>query len=414
MKLVQTLKSRWLTEMLEYGLMFLVLFYSSMWALFTSAGVNTALRLAIPLLAVLIALRLLNQPIPRHRVKRLVVLGVFLAVYLIATRYNPIRYVLYYFTPLALLTVYLGLADDRGNGMGLLYKLSNIVTVIAAVSLFCFLFGTLLGWLPKVSVTYEWGGRTQLCGSYFYLHFESQLTTFMGQDLLRNCGPFPEAPGFAIFLTVATGVETLLRDRLRPVPCVLLVAAALTTFSTKAILLVALAFVLRYSVRTDRTPMGRKVKRIAVPVIAVAAMGAGLVLLADKLSTESGRIRIDDLLACVKTWLTAPLFGTGYWNDDAVIPFFSYAGRSNNGLSMGLAVVLAQGGLYLLTLYVVPAVLCVLRFTGEMRRRTAAFFVLYAGLLFTTNMPYTFLALFVLAMSLELQRHHSDRNTVIP
>ena len=102
-----------LVTVLEYILMLFVLLYSSMWALFTSANCNTFFRLSYPLLAVLLILRLRGRALLAPRWKRLVLLAAFLAVYLIATRYNPTRYLLYYLIPLLLLTLYMGLLDDR-------------------------------------------------------------------------------------------------------------------------------------------------------------------------------------------------------------------------------------------------------------------------------------------------------------
>ncbi len=403
---LKPLKSMPLTALLEYVLMFLVLFYSSIWALFTSANCNTALRLAIPLLCLLIVLRLQQQPIPGMRWKRLVLLAVFLTVYLLFTRYNAVRYVLYYLLPLLLLTLYLGLMDERDACMGLLYKLSDIVLVLAVISLVCFTLGTVLGVLPgRQEVTYYWAEKTRTCGTYFHLYYESQKIVFLGREMVRNCGPFTEAPGFAIFLVYATAVETLLRDKLRPVRCTILTLAALTTFSAKAILLVVLAFGLRYVVVERRTIAARRLRMLLLPAVALLMAAAAVVLIGDKMTSHSFYIRMDDLFACVKTWLTAPLFGTGYWNDKSIAPFFTYPDRYDDGLSMGFALLLAEGGLYLLLFYILCAVFCLRRFRGESRRRMIAFFITYAGLLFITNMPYSFLAMFLLALSLEVQRH---------
>ena len=124
---------------------------------------------------------------------------------------------------------------------------------------------------------------------------------------------------------------------------------------------------------------------------------AASALLWDKLTSVSGFMRLDDVVACLRAWRTAPLFGTGYWNDSSIIPFFSYPDRYNNGLSMGAAVMLAQGGLYLSTLYWWPVVGCVRRVSGD-RRRWVAFALIYAALLFSGNIVYQFLTLLLIAV----------------
>ena len=123
------------------------------------------------------------------------------------------------------------------------------------------------------------------------------------------------------------------------------------------------------------------------------------------MQTVSGFMRLDDVLACFKTWRTSPVFGTGYWNDDSVIPFFSYPDRYNNGLSMGMMVVLAQGGLYLLCLYLIPLANSILRTRGTNRRMLAAFGLMYLALLFTSNIAYNFLTLFLIAVFMEYGRY---------
>jgi hypothetical protein len=236
------------------------------------------------------------------------------------------------------------------------------------------------------------------------LYYESQSIHFLGRDLVRNCGLFMEAPGFAVFLVYAAAVEILLRKKLRLLPCAILCVTALTTFSAKAILLVVLICGFRYVIVRSRTIIGQRFKLFLLPLVLVAVLFVALVLIADKMTSDSFYIRMDDLRACIKAWLTNPLFGTGYWNDEAVAPFFTYEGRYNDGLSMGFMVILAQGGLFLLALYLLPMIWCVRRFSGIDRAYIAAFFITYTGLMFITNMPYTYLALLIIAVTLECGR----------
>lgn len=389
--------------LLEYVLMALVLLYSSVWSLFTSANCNTFLRLGVPVIAVLILLRVREQGLPAMRWRRAAVLAAFLLVYLAFTRTNAVRFLLYYFLPLVLLTVYAGLLDERDGCYGLLYKLSDIVLAVAAVSLVFFLFGTCLGILPKQTVSFYWGEQNHTCFTYAHLYYESQTIHFFGHDLVRNCGLFAEAPGFAIFLVVAAAVELLLREHIRPMRCALLIVTSITTFSAKAILLVLLAAIFRFALTDTGHVTLRRLKRFLLPAVFAVGAAAAVVLLRDKMTSASFYIRTDDLQACLRTWLAHPLFGTGYWNDASVIPYFRYAARYNNGLSMGFTVLLAQGGVYLTVLYVLPIIQCFARTRSRERSHLTAFFITYSGLLFITNMPYSFLALCLLAISLEIR-----------
>ncbi len=393
-----------IVTVLEYVLMFFVLFYTSTWSLFTSANCNTSIRLGLPLLCLLIFMR--SEKVRYVQWRRLILLAVFLAIYIVATRYNLTRVVLYYFAPMLLLVAYIGLVERQEGSVQLLFKLSDIVTVLTAISLFCFLFGTIFHILPGESTaSYSWGGTVRTCHTYYHLFYEAQKINFMGHTFVRNCSIFPEAPGFAIFLVIATASEVLLRQHPRIWRCALYVLATVTTFSAKAVVLVAAVFAMRYILMPSRSEFWRKVKRLLVPVALLGVGAVAAVMLWDKMQTVSGFMRIDDVVACIKTWRTSPIFGTGYWNDESVIPFFSYADRYNNGLSMGMAVVLAQGGLYLLCMYLIPLVNAILRARGIYRRMLAGFGLMYLALLFTSNIAYNFLTLFLIAVFMELGRY---------
>ena len=377
----------------EYLLMLLVVFYSATWCLYTSANCNSALRLAVPLLAALILLRF--RRIPARLWQRVALTGVYLAVYLLATRYNGVRFVLYFALPLLLLMLYTGLEGDRS--VYLLYRLADIVIVLTALSLGFFLFGTVLGWIPPSSVTtFYWGESWRTCPTYFHLYYEAQRIRFFGVDLPRNCGVFPEAPGFAAFLVVAVAAEVLLRRRLRWGRVALLTAATLTTLSAKALILTAAVLALRYALWSPRGWRARRGRVVALPVLGVGLSVAAGVLLWDKLQTVSGGMRLDDVAACLKAFRTAPIFGTGYWNDASIVPYFSYPDRYNDGLSMGVAVLLAQGGLYLSALYWRPAVGCIRR--ARPRRGWLSLVLIYTGLLLTGNITYHFLTLLLIAV----------------
>lgn len=393
----------------EYLLTGLAVFYSAVWSLYTSANSNTALRLAIPLLAVLILWRC--RRIPVHLWQRVAAVGLYLAVYLAATRYNGVRFLLYYALPLLLLMLYAGWLGKRC--VTLLYRLSDWVTAVAAVSLFFFCFGTVLRWIPARTASFYWGESQRTCPTYFHLYYEAQRITFFGIDLPRNCGVFPEAPGFAAFLAVATAVEMLLRPRPRRGRCALLLAATVTTWSAKALILAAAVLFLRYALWAPKGWFAHRARVVVLPLVGVGFTALAAVLLWDKLQTVSGGMRLDDVAACLQVFRTAPFFGVGYWNDDAIVPYFTYAQRYNNGLSMGAAVLLAQGGVYLSVLYgwaplrcAWAPLRCALR--GRPRQGWAAFALIYVALLLTGNMVYHFLTLLLIAVFTAVGREEAE------
>lgn len=80
-------------------------------------------------------------------------------------------------------------------------------------------------------------------------------------------------------------------------------------------------------------------------------------ILIQKLETPSGAgsvdVRSDHLIACFKAWLESPINGVGFDNLEAVL---SYA-QFKQGMSMGIAYLIACGGILLSSLLFVPYII---------------------------------------------------------
>lgn len=394
-------------SVLEYVLMAFVIIYSSLWALFTSANNNTFLRLAVPVLLILIFLR--AKILRNSRLIRLLFLSIALGVYIVFSRFNFTRYLLYYFLPIVLLTVYVGLVDEQSDIRSLFCKLSNIVCFLSVVSLVLFLFGTLLKLIPSMPVAYSWAGTRQTTNTYLHFLYESQDIVFLGHPFVRNCGIFAEAPGFAVFLVISTAVEVFLKEKLSIPRCCVLFITVVTTFSAKAIILAIISFALKYLITSSGSFTAKRFKLFFTPI--VLAVGAVIVAVVffDKAQSYSYLMRVDDLQASMRTFADNPIFGAGYVNDGAITDNFRLLTRPNNGLSMGVVVLLAQGGLWLTLLNIVPAVTMITRLNRDQKLRWACFLVVFWGLLFITNMPYGFITMFVLATTVEGYRNYAKQ-----
>ncbi len=394
---------------LEYALMALVLIYSSIWSLFASAGSNTFLRIGAPLILALIILR--AKTLTFSRILRTLCIVAFLGIYLIATRFNAVRFTLYYIIPITLLCVYIGVMDGTDDIKGLFLKLADIVLVLSAISLLLFIFGTLLDILPFRSVVnYRWAGANRQTYTYFNLLYESQDIIFLGKSFTRNCGIFAEAPGFAVYLVMAIAAECLLRPKLRLFRCGILCVTVITTFSAKAIILAIVAIGLKYLITSGSDLLSPRIKLFLLPAVAAVGLIGIYIVFADKAESYSYLMRVDDLQASMTVFKNNPIFGAGYINDGAISDCFKLLTRPNNGLSMGVVLLLAQGGLWLTALYVVPSVLFIFRFKGHERLSWLCFLTVFWGLLFITNMPYSFLTMLVLACTIEGGRANKSEN----
>lgn len=385
------IKKTTVITVLEYLLMLSAVLYSSMWALFTSAQSNTFSRIFIIILGVLLLLNFGN--ISRAEIYRAAAAFGFFAVFLFFTRYNYIRTVLYLILPFCLSILYLSTLKTQQQKNRLLLYLSDIIVVLSAVSLVLYLLGTQLGFLsPTGQVRVWWAEEERVINTYFHLLYEAQDVTFFGLTTMRNCSIFPEAPAFAAYLAVSVGAELFLRKKRSPSRLTVLLLATVTGFSAKAVLLAAAALVLKFLFWEKKS----KPLIFAKAALVVAAAVFAFIVLADKAKSHSFYIRLDDFQAAVKAFVKNPLFGAGYYNDSAVITHFDYAYRANNGLSMGLAVLAAQGGLWLLLFYLLSGVKAVLAADFGKKLDTMGFVLIFFGMLFITNMPFGMLTIFVI------------------
>ena len=233
----------------------------------------------------------------------------------------------------------------------------NLLCIIAFITLFFWLFGSLLDILPgKIDIVYYWAEKYHLSKTYFYLYFENidqNDQILLGLSIPRNCGIYTEAPGFSGSLLYAFGAEWFLKKNPDRKKLIILLATLLSTQSTKALVIVIVVFVVKYMIDNREVKSGAiLVMKIFLSGILVAvSLYALYIIMQDKSSTGSFRIRIDDMHATIKTWKTHPLFGVGIYNTDPIIENFQYK-RNNNGLSMGFNVLLAEGGIWLTSYYI--------------------------------------------------------------
>ncbi len=377
---------------LEYLLMLSAVLYSSMWALFTDALSNTFSRVFIIILAALIVLSF--KEISKKELFLVGALGAFILIFMIFTLYNPLRAVLYLFTPFCLSFLYLLILKKQQRLSKPFLYLSDIITVLSAVSLVLYVLGTLLSFIPPSSqVRFWWAEREQVANTYLHFLYEAQDITFFGKSFMRNCSIFPEAPGFAAFLGVSLAAELFLREKISHSRVIVLSLAAVTTFSAKALLLCALCYLLKFLFLNKSGALFAVLKSGAALLSAAFAA----VILWDKAQSHSFYIRLDDFGAAIAAFVEHPIFGAGYYNDSAVIENFEYAYRFNDGLSMGLAVLLAEGGLWLFILYIASAVLAVLANKGQKRADILSFVVIFFSMLFITNMPFAMITIFTIS-----------------
>ncbi len=233
----------------------------------------------------------------------------------------------------------------------------NVTYIIAAVSLFFWLFGSVLNILPgQQTIQYYWGGEVLNSKTYFYLYFENEMQNqrLFGMQIPRNCSIFTEVPAYSSFLLYALGVELFGCEEKSIRKRVVLVTTILSTQSTKAIIMIVILFIVVFWTKYRKSKERfTKMIKVAVSVLILIAVAYFIyVLMMDKSTGASFIVRLDDVNAAIKTWKENPIWGAGYGNDSAIINNTTKSWlRQNDALSMGFFVLLAEGGIVLTLLY---------------------------------------------------------------
>lgn len=286
----------------------------------------------------------------------------------------------------------------------LMLAFSDLHCVIAAVSIFFWFFGSILDILPgRQAATYYWAEHDLRTFNYFYLYFENPIQAMeVGTKMIpRNTGIFMESPGYSAALAIALTIELLVRKQKSNLRITLLVATLITTLSTKGILfLLELAVLLWFFKMKEKRQLSLK-KLIYVFIllcIAGIAIGIFLKLMNEKSDSGSYKIRMDDVQATLNTFLSRPLFGVGYNNTEPILARMRVA-RSNDGLSMGLLILLAQGGIHMLLFYLGAFILFYRRMVGNGLKKEAVItgVVLFTDLLISNHQ---FSARYIMIVSL--------------
>lgn len=291
---------------------------------------------------------------------------IFFLVYMLATRYNIITFTIYFFFVVLLFFTYCYNSIKLNRLKQLFEAYENIILIISVVTFLCWLMGSIWGILPgKTLLSYHWAGRTYNTYSYYYLYFENPVQNeqmLLGREFIRNCGIFTEVPGFSGILLYTLGIELFAhKGHCSKIKITILIATLISTFSTKGMLLLIIVLLVNYLTSYDRkqSKIHWAIRMTASVPLLVLGIYACTFILADKAQTGSYWVRMDDVVASVKTWLSAPVFGVGYNNYRQIASHFLLT-RSSEGLSMGLTALLAQGGIYLFTFYF-GAFICAIR-----------------------------------------------------
>ena len=252
--------------------------------------------------------------------------------------------------------VFLAFSYDKEIVWG---ALVNIAIIFAIISLFFFVFGSCLNMIPETRTTaLNWGvWDTSSIRSFYNIYYEAQFLKTDGALLIpRNCGVFSEAPMYNFGLCVALSAEVFVVKKMHLWKCIVLTVTILTTFSTTGYIFL-IALIALYFANIVFQQKGITIHKIVFIALLLLGLLGVIGLMIQKMNSISGsgsvNVRSDHLSACIKAWLSSPILGVGFQNEEAVLQFSDYY----QGMSIGAFYLLATGGIILASCIIIPYII---------------------------------------------------------
>ena len=324
----------------------------------------------------------------------------YFAVYLVVTRtgYGAILKIA---VSLVAMMFFYKTSCNRRRLLSILQKYSTIITLITLLSLFFWLFGSCLDIIQPTGRVYStWGSHYVY--NYYYLYFDSRSTSTIAQmvglsSFTRNSAIFSEIPMFAYHLMIAFGFELfILHDsdaELNKKNIFVLLCGILSSFSTTAYVAMAVAILLKLILSKHHDVIMKIIKLIVLPCILIVGGVIIVALAQDRLSTNSGSVRIDDFISGMKVWLDYPIFGAGYGSHE--IYNYLAAERESAGNSNSISVILMYGGIWLFLLYVIPCASLIYKSIRKRKYQYIAFMISFLISFSLTVIPFQYLTIFI-------------------
>lgn len=321
-----------------------------------------------------------------------------------------------YLIVLPLLTMLLlHYAEDR-NACRLFEIFSNILLALSVISIFFWIFASNLHVIqPTGGMMVDWG-YVKYYPMYLGVYGERQTQEFLFYNGFRNQSIFAEAPMYSFVLVMAISYEIFLRpayvtslsgarSKSRSVlRLCILIAALLTTITTTGYILLMGVFVLKYMISKPKEAIIRNLKRLSSILVIGLAIFVALSIFQNKTTSVekvSWIARADDLYAGFRAFLLSPIYGTGYGSYEGINrfrgAFRAESAGVTSGFSNSLMLVLAQGGLVFLFMYMYPTVKAIMVAINTKQYGLMSFALMFMVDFAITLQMGTILGLFIVA-----------------
>lgn len=281
-----------------------------------------------------------------------------------------------------------------------LKRFSNVVSLIATISLFFWVLGSLFSIIrPTGNFLLLWTGHPEYINSYFGVYFEAQRlvssANFMGMTIIRNTAIFSEAPMASFIFSLGFLFEFFDSKRFFSKKSVVLILAIISTFSTSGYTVVVFAFILKYLFLNINNKTEFQFKLMVFPLVLIVSLIIVNYFISQKLDTSSGITRLDDFYAGFMAWKDNLIFGNGFGNEYAYQKYMSAFRRDNLGFSNSPMLILSYGGIYLFAFYLFSAIIGIYNALKNKDTKYICLFSIFLYMFTITCVPFLSLTYYI-------------------
>ncbi|MFW2502043.1 hypothetical protein [Clostridium diolis] len=347
---------------------------------------------------------IINQTLFLKSLIVIISIVIYNSIFIIANGQNTNNFIINFIFIFIVLIFYSIYKGQVGKVNSLIFKISNLIVILSFISLIFYIFGSCFKIISPNSETFLNWGVQKYIPSYYGLYYETQATSIKGITVIRNSGMFTEAPMYAFNLCIALIVELFLKEYKNNKRIILLLTTIATTFSTTGIIIMLGLIIINIKITKSKSWILLLIKRLIFPIIFLAAMSISIFLIGDKINQSqygyrSYSVRVDDFKVGIDAWSKHIIIGHGYNRYDLTQQYMSINDRGSDiGGSSSLMKILPEGGLYLLSIYLIPLILALFYGIRNKKNNVLIFAITITILFVFVNIPYTYMMIYILAL----------------
>ncbi|WP_139356017.1 O-antigen ligase family protein [Clostridium felsineum] len=245
---------------------------------------------------------------------------------------------------------------------------------------------------PSIMI-YNFGLNQIMHYNYYNIFYMSQNNYFMNHIFWRNEGIFLEPGVYGLFINFALlNLVFNKKSKYRKLKYVVLIINMVLTFSTQGYIVMICIFVIHISKNINERH--KTIKMLLLSIVFIFGVLIGYYVLKYKSINGAGSIllRSEDFKLGFSLFVKKPLLGWGILNDEPlnnIMGLYRYK-NGNSGTSNGLIMLLYQGGIYMIMLYIIPLYYFVKYYKGNFSvQYKLGFIVWIVGSLFSEPLVYS-------------------------